>query len=322
MIVRVTGTMTKNVLLIGGSGFVGRHVAHELSARGLRVRIPTRSREKAKPTLLVLPTADVVDADVHDEAQLRSLMEGMDAVVNLVGILHEHRAGQDFQRTHVELPRKVIAAAKASGITRLLHMSALHADTGGPSAYLRSKGEAEKLVRESGLHWTIFRPSVVFGRDDSFLNLFAGLAKTLPVLALACPNARFQPVYVEDVARAMAASLDNEHTFGQSYDLGGPRVYTLRELVDYVCGLVGRKPAVIGLGDGLSYFQAWVMEWLPGKLMTRDNYFSMKVDSVCGGGFPSAFGFQPTPMEAVVPGWLAQRTPRARYDLFRCRAGR
>lgn len=311
----------KNVCVIGGSGFVGSHIVHLLSARGIGVRVPTRNRERHK-SLIVLPTVDVVQADVQDPATLQRLLAGTDAVINLVGILHETGGGNNFQRVHTELPRRVVDAAKATGVRRLLHMSALHASVSGPSLYLRSKGEAEKLVRESGLDWTMFRPSVIFGLGDSFLNLFAGLVRKLPVLMLAKPMARFQPVFVEDVARAFVTSLTSAETIGQSYDLCGPKVYTLREIIEYVARLTGRRPAIIGLGDGLSYLQATMMELLPVKLMTRDNLDSMKIDSVCGCDFPAVFGFEPTAMEAVVPSYLSENTPRGRYRSFRIHAGR
>jgi uncharacterized protein YbjT (DUF2867 family) len=309
-----------NICVIGGSGFVGRHIVHLLTARGVSVRVPTRRRERAKE-LILLPTVDVVEADVHDPGALGGLLQGMDAVIYLVGILHESCAG-DFQRVHAELPGKVVDAARAAGVRRLLHMSALNAAVDGPSRYLRTKGEAEQRVRESGLDWTIFRPSVIFGREDRFLNLFAGLLRALPVVALAKPGARFQPVFVEDVARAFVQSLDLPETIGQSYDLCGPRVYTLRELVEYVGRLIGRQRPIIGLGDGLSYLQAFAMELLPVKLMTRDNLDSMKVDSVCACDFPEVFGFRPTAMEAVVPLHLTDTTPRARYYRYRGRAHR
>lgn len=311
----------RNVCVVGGSGFVGSHIVHLLAAKGVRVRIPTRNRERHK-SLIVLPTADVVQADVHDPATLQRLFVGMDAVINLVGILHQTGGGNNFQQVHTELPRKVVDAARASGVTRLLHMSALHASLSGPSNYLRTKGAAEKLVRDSGLDWTIFRPSVIFGLGDSFLNLFAGLVRKLPVLLLAKPRARFQPVFVEDVARAFVGGLTNPETVGQSYDLCGPRVYTLREIIEYVARLSGRSPAIIGLGDTLSYLQAAMMELMPVKLMTRDNLDSMKLDSVCGCDFPQVFGFEPTAMEAVVPTYLSENTPRGRYRGFRIHAGR
>jgi NADH dehydrogenase len=203
-------------------------------------------------------------------------------------------------------------------------MSALHADVDGASAYLRSKGDGEKHVRDAGesIAWTIFRPSVVFGSGDGFLSMFAKILRFAPVLALASPNARFQPVWVEDVARAFVECILNDATFGQSYDLCGPTVYTLRELVAYVGTLTGHRRPIVGLGDRLSYLQAMVMEWLPGPLMTRDNYYSMQKDSVCNCAFPAALGFQPTAVEAVAPRYLGDQDPRARYNDFRFRARR
>lgn len=309
-----------NVCIIGGSGFVGGHIAHLLTAQEISVRIPTRHYEHARH-LLVLPTADVVEANVHDDAELDRLLRGMDAVINLVGILHG-----DFTAAHVELPRKIVAACQRNGITRLLHMSALNAATDGPSAYLRSKGEGEKVVMASGLQTTIFRPSVIFGPEDSFLNLFAGLTRRMPLLPLASANAKFQPVFVENVAQAFAASLTTPATCGQRYDLCGPRIYTLRQLVEYVAHVTGHDPAIIGLNDSLSYLQAMMLEFLPGKLMTRDNYFSMQVDSVCscedGNTLAAVFGIHPTALEQVAPLYLAHQTPRDRYDRFRHRAHR
>lgn len=307
------------VAVLGGSGFIGRHVCHALASAGYRVRVATRDRERAKEQLILLPTVEVSVADVHDPAQLAEFLDGADAVINLVGVLHDGRGIRGFRGAHVELVRKVVAACREKGVRRLLHMSALAADRAAPSAYLRSKGEAEMIVRESGLAWTVFRPSIVFGRGDGFLNLFARLLRIFPVLALACPRARFQPVFVGDVAAVFARSLPDPGSAGASYDLCGPRVYTLRELVEYAGVVTGHPRLVIGLNDPLSRLQAACMGLLPVKLMTYDNYLSMKVDSVCGCDFP--FGIAPTPLEAVAPAYLGNRTPRARYDRFRAGHG-
>lgn len=308
-----------HVCVIGGSGFVGRHLCQQLAARGYRVRVPTRDRERAK-ALILLPTVDVVVADVHHPAALAKLFQGCDAVINLAGVLHDARGRRGFDHAHIELARKVVAACRAAHVDRLLQMSALGAATDAPSAYLRSKGEAERIVLESGLAVTLFRPSVIFGPEDRFLNLFAGLARLLPVLALASPGARFQPVYVDDVAAAFVRALADVQTFGRSYALCGPQRYTLRELVAYVARITGHPRPIIGLNRALSYCQAWAMEWLPVKLMTRDNLRSMEVDSVSDSVFP--FGIRPQALEAVAPAWLAARTPRARYQRFRDEAGR
>lgn len=311
------------VALLGGSGFAGKHLCEALAEHGYRVRVATRDRERAKKDLILLPTVEVERVDVHDPAALSRFVRGTDAVINLVGVLHDGRGTASFDEAHVGLARKVVAACRAGGIGRLLHMSALAAAPGAPSAYLRSKGEAEAIVRDSGLAWTIFRPSVIFGPGDSFLGLFARMQRMLPLLPLACPGARFQPVYVEDVAAAFVASLGDPASAGRAWELCGPRVYTLRELVEYVGEVTGRRRPVIGLGDAASYAQARTMELPPfrqilaalGMLMTRDNYRSMQVDSVCHAAFP--FGIEPTPLEAVAPAWLGSRTPRARYQRYR-----
>jgi NADH dehydrogenase len=259
----------------------------------------------------------VLTADVHDPQTLLQVTRGCDAVVNLVGVLHNGRGKASFEQAHVELARKVVEACRSNGIRRLLHMSALNADVNAPSEYLKSKGKAENIVRQSGLDFTIFRPSVIFGREDRFLNLFAALVRRLPVVVLGSPDARFQPVCVEDVAIVFAESLTRLESFGRSYDVG-PKVYTLRELVQYVGEVTGHRRPIIGLGDRLSRMQASVMGLLPVKLLTRDNYLSMKVDSVSQEPFP--FGIEPTSLEAAAPVWLAQRTPRARYQAFRERS--
>lgn len=336
-----------NVCILGGSGFVGRALINLLVSRGKHVRVLTRRREQAK-ALILLPTVEVVEADVHEERELLRQFKGMDAVVNLVGILHEETRGRsdkpaarrgDFQHVHVELPRKVVHACGHAGVPRLLHMSALGADPISRSAYQRSKGIGESIVREAALrhdedpNWylngpkfvhgyglavTIFRPSVIFGRGDNFLNLFARLLGLFPVLPLANPDARFQPVYVEDVARAFADGLENSATHGQSYDLCGPRVYTLEELLRLVGQNLGREAHILRLGPRLSYLQAWAMEFKPGRpVMTRDNYYAMLTDNVCQGGAPMPSGFQPTALEAVLPQYIHGDDASGRYDRFR-----
>jgi uncharacterized protein YbjT (DUF2867 family) len=296
----------RNFLIVGGAGFVGRHLVAALAARGARVTVPTRRRERAKH-LIMLPTVDVVEADLRDPAALAGLAAGCDAVVNLAGILH----GPDFKAAHVELAQAVVNACHSAGVKRLLHMSALGADPAAPSAYLRSKGVGERAVLAADdLEATVFRPSVIFGPDDRFLNLFAQLAALSPVLALAGPGARFQPVYVGDVVKAMLAALDSRESGAKRYDLCGPREYTLRELMEFVCAATGRKRLVIGLPDSLAYLQAWAMELMPVKLLTRDNLLSMRVPSVCDCVFP--FGIQPVALENAAPAWLTPSGPRER----------
>jgi uncharacterized protein YbjT (DUF2867 family) len=308
------------VLVLGGSGFVGRHLASQLAAAGRRVIVPTRRRENAKH-LILLPTVDVVEADIHDGATLERLVRDAATVVNLVGILNQARSG-DFARVHVDLTRKVVGACRAGGISRLMHMSALGADPHGASRYLATKGEAEAIVAASGLAWTIFQPSVIFGREDRFLNLFARLERLLPVIALACPHARFQPVFVGDVARSFMRALPDDATHGQRFPLCGPKIYTLRELVSYVGELTGDRRPILSLGPKLSMLQARVMEWLPGPLMSRDNVLSMRKDNVCGCDFPARFGFAPAALEAVAPEYLSVAAVRSRFDVYRAHSGR
>ncbi|MGH8705998.1 MAG: complex I NDUFA9 subunit family protein [Burkholderiales bacterium] len=320
----------ENLLVIGGSGFVGRHLVAALAALGARVTVPTRRRERAKH-LILLPTVEVVETALDDSLVLARLAAGRDAVINLAGVLHSRRGrpdergpsdyGPDFARAHVELPQAIVAACREAGVTRLLHMSALGADPKAPSEYLRSKGIGEQAVLAADdLSVTVFRPSVIFGPEDSFLNLFAALARLLPVLVLACPEARFQPVYVQDVVSAFLAALENREATGRRYDLCGPKVYTLRQLVEYVCEVTGRRRLVVGLSDTLSYLQARMMEFSPGPLMTRDNYYSMQVPSVCDCAPP--FGIEPAALEASAPAWLAPSGPRERYPMLRWRARR
>lgn len=309
------------VCLLGGTGFVGGHLAALLSAHGYRVRIPTR-RATRHGALRVLPGVELIEADVHDASALRATLQGCAAAVNLVAILNEGRAGR-FQDMHVGLPRSLVRLCREGGVGRLLHMSALNADAArGPSGYLRSKGEGEDQAHQAeGLRVTSFRPSVIFGPDDHFFNRFASLLRLSPGLfPLACPQARFAPVFVGDVAQAMLAALEDPLTVGQRYDLCGPRAYTLRELVEYTARVLDLKRRVIGLGSALSRLQAAVLGHLPGKAFTRDNFLSLQVDAVCEGGFPALFGITPASVEAVVPLYLRHRDQRGRLDEYRQRA--
>jgi uncharacterized protein YbjT (DUF2867 family) len=307
----------RRVLVLGGTGFVGRHIVANLVTAGHQVVVPTRSRERGKH-LILLPTVDLVETDIHDSRRLRELVEDAGTVINLVGILHE-TGRETFARTHVELARSVIDACRQAGVRRLLQMSALGAATDGPSRYQRSKGEAQALVEASGLDWTVFRPSVIFGRGDSFLSLFAKLVRWIPIVALAAPDAKFQPVYVGDVAHCFARSVDLKAAIRQRYELCGPKVYTLRELVAWVAETSGHVRPIIGLGPKLSALQARVLELLPIKLMTRDNLASMSVDNVCPGPFPAVFGITPAALEAIAPGYLAPAAIHSRFDPYRAR---
>ena len=299
----------KQVLLLGGTGFVGRSLCEALTRvdPALRIVVPSRRPERAK-RLVSLPAVRLVRADVHDEAQLASLLEGCDAVVNLVAILHGSAGA--FERTHVELPRKLASACRARGVARLVHVSALGADTNGPSRYQRSKGRGEAVLREAALELSVLRPSVIFGADDRFLNLFARLQALFPLLPLAGAKARFQPVWVADVAAAIVRCLSDRSTIGMTFECAGPQVYTLAELVRLAGRWSGHRRPVIALPDALGRLQALAMELVPGEpLMSRDNLDSMRVDNVASGTLPglSALGIEAHALESVAPGYLRRR---------------
>jgi uncharacterized protein YbjT (DUF2867 family) len=313
-------TGLQRVLVLGGSGFVGRHLVAKLSGAGHDVVVLTRRRERARH-LLLLPTVRVIEADPYSSAALDRHLGGITAAINLVGVLHE-RGRETFERAHVELPGILAAACRKAGVARVLHMSALGASPDAPSRYLRSKAQGEATLADSQLAWTIFRPSVIFGREDAFLNLFARLARAFPVIPLAGANARFQPVYVGDVATCFAKALDDPGTAGHRYPLCGPKAYTLAELVRYVGAVTGHPRTVLPLGPGLASLQARVMEWLPGPLLSRDNLASMQVDNVCDGPFPERFGIAPTALEAAVPEYLAPAAQHSRFDDYRAHGGR
>jgi uncharacterized protein YbjT (DUF2867 family) len=275
----------------------------------------------------VNPGITLAEADVHDSEVLRSRFAGCNTVINLVGILNETgKRGAGFHRAHVELPQRVTNAAVASGVGRLLHMSALNAAVGEQdSLYLKTKGEGEELAHSAakqGLVVTSFRPSVIFGPGDSFFNRFAGLLRVAgPVFPLACPESRFAPVCVTDVAEAMCRSLDYA-TGGERLELCGPTVYTLRELVEYTRDQLGLRCRIIGLGDALSRLQAQALGLLPGKPFTMDNYHSLQKASVCSHNALPTLGINPVPVTAMVPGYLAGRNSRGRYQLLRRQARR
>ena len=310
------------ICIFGGTGFVGRAIVEQAYARGLQVRVVTAYPANASP-ITVVPTVEVFTANVFDDAALDAACENMDAAINLVGILHPSR-GKGFDAVHVELPRRIARACHGAGVQQLLHMSALGADANGPSEYQRSKGRGEAALRQAAgiLPWTIFRPSVIFGEDDRFLNLFAALVRAFPVIPLAGAQARFQPIWVEDVARCFVESLGETRAFGQAFNLCGPKAYSLEELVQFVAASLGVRRRIWRLPPALARLQAFTLEHLPGKLMTRDNLASMSVDNTCGDAFPALFGFDPSPLEAVAPLYLAGANTRGRYQRYRDVAGR
>lgn len=317
----------KKVLLLGGSGFVGTYIANRLSEQGVRVTIPTRRRERTKK-LIMMPWVEMPEANITDPVELEALVRGQDAVINLVGILHSRDVqlpySRDFEQAHVELPRKIVAACKAAGVRRLVHMSALGAGADAPSEYLRSKGDGEAIVlaAQGELDVTVFRPSVIFGAEDSFFNMFASLLKTLPFFPLGMGQTRFQPVWVADVADAFVGCLNNQDTFGRAYDLVGPKVYTLRELVQYVAKLSKSRARIFAISEGWAYLQAGLLWLSPKPVMSPDNLRSMQVDSVSSDASKVYPGWSPTAVEAIAPTYIAGNNPRSRLNRYRWFAGR
>ena len=299
----------RHVLVLGGTGFLGhafwaQWVDHTDGA-GTRVTVPTRRAAHGRD-LTELPMVEVDELDVHDDAALARAIDGCDAVVNLVAILHG--SAQDFERVHVALPRRLAQACLAAGVRHLVHVSALGVGPKAPSHYLRSKTAGEAALAQSGIPVTVLRPSVMFGAGDHFLNMFARLEAALPVVPLAGAQSRYQPVWVDDVAQAIVRCLERPDTIGRIYECVGPEVFTLEELVRLAGEWSGHARPVVRLPDALSRLEALLMEALPGSpLLSRDNLDSMRVDSVASGTLPALpdLGIQPAALAAVAPQYLA-----------------
>jgi uncharacterized protein YbjT (DUF2867 family) len=309
--------------MLGGSGFVGRHLSSLLVKQGWTVVVPTRNAARNR-RLLVLPGVELVQADINDEGTLTRLVAGCDAAINLVGVLNDKaHDGSGFRTAHVELTEKLVRACLDQGVARLLQMSALKANAErGPSQYLKSKGQAEQaLVNLAGedLHYTIFQPSVIFGPEDKFINRFAQLLRLLPIIALPRLNARFAPVYVGDVATAFASALEQPTTHGRTYQLCGPAIYSLREILGLIERLLDIKRLVIELPDGLGRMQAWALEHLPGQLFTRDNFRSLAVASVCSEDGLEALGIRAHSLESTLPTYFTG--DHHQHQLARLREG-
>jgi len=314
------------LLVLGATGFVGSSVCEKLVERSggadSRIRVATRQRTRARH-LQLLPTVEIDVGDVHDDATLARMLRDTDAVINLVAILHGSEA--EFERVHVGLPERLAAACRRAGVKRLVHVSALGVAADGPSRYLRSKARGEAALRAAGLDLTVLRPSLIFGERDRLMNLFASLQSVVPAVPLASAAARFQPVWVEDVASAIARCLDTPATIGQTIECAGPRVYTLRELVELAGRWSGSRRPVLALPAFLGRLQALAMELLPGPtLMSRDNIDSMRVANVASGKLPGldSLGIETTPLESVAPRYLGHVSGEARLEAWRARARR
>jgi NADH dehydrogenase len=316
------------ITVLGGTGFVGRALISRLIRDGHQVRVLTRHRARHSD-LLVLPGLNLLDTDIYSASALQTAIAGSDAVINLVGILNESGfSGKGFTRAHTELTANVIQACQATGVRRLLHMSALKASADAPSHYLRSKAAANKLIQESSdIDWTIFEPSVIFGPGDSFMNKFAALIKLVAwghffaVLPIARGGTRFAPVYIGDVIEAMSRSLADKATVGQRFELCGPDIFTLSALIKYVAQVIRKRCYVLSLPDSIGVVQAALLGLLPGKPLSLDNYRSLAVDSVSTRQDLRSLGVTPTALTSVVPFYLGPRQPAVRYAELRYAAG-
>ncbi|QDL36296.1 complex I NDUFA9 subunit family protein [Rhodoferax sediminis] len=310
------------ILILGGTGFVGSHLCEKLTRLAWRSTVPTRRLAGAKH-LWMLPLLDLFEADVHDEAALTRLVAGHDAVVNLVGLLHGNEAA--FDKMHVQLPQKLARACAATGVRRVVHVSALGAGNDAPSMYQRSKARGEEVLRAADLDLTVLRPSVIFGPEDKFLNLFARLQRVFPVLPLAGSAAKFQPVWVEDVAAAVVTSLQERRRIGETYEACGPQVLTLKELVQLAGRYSGRERPIIPLPMALGRLQALLMEMAPGEpLISRDNLDAMKVDNIASGLLPGlqALGITPSALSTIAPSYLHTQGQEDELLAMRRTAGR
>jgi uncharacterized protein YbjT (DUF2867 family) len=317
--------MIRNVIVLGGSGFVGRSVCEKLVERsggaGGRITVPSRRPQRAT-SLRPLPTVEVVPATLSDEPTLGRLLNGQDALINLVAILHG--SDDEFRRTHVALVERVAHMARAFGVRRVVHVSALGVDPNNPAAapsrYLRSKSEGEAALRRIRPDATVLRPSVIFGAHDRFLNLFAELQAAAPVIPLAGADALFQPVWVDDVAEAIVRSLDDDRATGQTIECAGPDRRTLRQLVEAAGRWAGHPRPVVPLPPALGRVQAWAMEHAPGPtLMSRDNLDSMRAPNVATGRHPGLehLGIEAASLDAIAPHYLARRQGPARMNQWR-----
>jgi NADH dehydrogenase len=305
----------RTICVLGGSGFVGRSLCNQLVRRGYSVRVPTRNPARRRQ-LLVLPGVDLLPADIHAAGALETVLAGCATAINLVGILNERgHDGSGFAAVHVGLVENLAHACAEVGVERFIHVSALKANAErGPSHYLRTKGQAEELIRRlcgDDIKFTIFRPSVIFGPDDSFINRFAALLRRVPLLPVPQLGARFAPVYVEDVAAAMIKALEDSSTHNRTYELCGPDIYTLGEVLQFILRQLEIRRWVLPMPLLLARVQAWIADYLiPGKPFSLDNLRSLSVASICSENGFAALGIEPTPMHAIVPSYLGQDLPR------------
>ena len=317
---------TARILLLGGTGFVGRHVCEKLTRLGCSTTVITRRANQAS-AIQNLPRVNVIEGDVYNAEFLTQCMQQHDVVINLIAILHGTPAA--FEKAHVQLPQVIAKACQDSGVKRLIHISALGASLAGPSDYQRSKARGEEVFKQAGLELTLLQPSVIFGKEDKFLNLFAQIQSITPIVPLAGATTRFQAVWVEDVANAIAHCVVNSDTAGKTYELCGHEVFTLQQLVQKSgqwAGIrQGKGRLVFGIPHALAWLQAFLMELAPGQpLMSRDNLASMEVDNIASG---HTLGLKDLNIEAaavssIAPGYLGSKGLSTALNDYRANAGR
>ena len=314
--------LIKKIAILGGTGFVGQSLCNRLSKDGYKLKVPTRNREYNRDNLILLPNLELIETDIHNSDDLKELLIDCDAVINLVGILNEKRNnGKGFRKVHVELVKNLISICKVHGIRRILQISALGADAkNAKSFYLKTKGEAEKLLQSKsvGIKTTILKPSVIFGKKDSFFNRFAKLLKICPFFfPLACYKTKFSPIYVLDVVEMIAKSINDPNSYDKSYQLCGPKTYSLKNLISFTSETLDLKCVIIPLNNALSYFQARVFDFLPNKPFSTDNYLSAQTDSICECNDLFRYNIKPTAIEDIVPQYLAGYKYHSFYSMFR-----
>ncbi len=305
-----------NIILLGGSGFVGKHLAIELAQRGYRVTLPSRRPHRLNE-LKVLANISIIKANIMDQAELTSICKGHDVIFNLVGILNE-TGKNSFRKIHIDFVKSIVHASQTNNIKRILHISALGANqASGGSLYLRTKGEGENLLHTFGqnkLQVTSFQPSVIFGPDDSFINRFSSILKLCQgIFPLACANSRFSPVYIGDAVSAMADKIENAGSFSKRFPLCGPETLTLKQIVELINKAQQSKCKIIALPDSLAKIQAIVLQSLPGKLFTMDNYRSLQTPSTC----ESDIHHYPTSLTNHLQGLSSLFSRRPEYDEYR-----
>jgi len=307
------------IIILGGTGFIGSQLSAKLSPLCDKICVLTRNIE-ANKDLKLIPNLEIIHVNVLDERSLNAVFSGSDIVINTIGILNESGKDNTFNNLHYELTKKISNAIKLNKVKRYLYISSLNADPRATSQYLITKGLAETYIRDNTNNFcntTIFRPSIVFGEDDSFFNKFSTILRFLPVFPLACPNSKFMPIYVNELTDFMVSTISDNTTYGQKIDVTGPNEYTFRQLIDITLKALKIRRLIIPLNYTLSKLQAVIFQRLPGKLFTLDNFLSLQTDSCSTEGFKGKIA-----VEDIVPGYLNFSLKQKHFENLRKKSGR